>query len=314
MFLRVMCETADVVGATSPDASALIIGTQEFRMSRRALRRAGITTISDERLSAYQALPRADRPLASKPLCAAFFRHFGYAGYSELDLAPSADIRCDLNDPCDDSLAESFDLVVNASAHWAMNSIQAFTNAARLVRQGGILIVPAIMGDVTNLFYLNPSPDFVIDFHEANGFVLERAVMTTHATRRCLPYRPLPFKHTPLPAMLSWRDFVAYHVKELVRNARVWRHARRRGSVSPPPLPAASEAPRERMTTKVLGRGLSGRLRPHYRRAMRTVERGRMWRDLWLTPEWHVWCVLRKVESVPSTQFKIIRSYRHHVS
>jgi len=95
-----------------------------------------------------------------------------------------------------------------------------------MTKTGGIKIVVTTVGDHTNRFDLNPSPNFLIDFHTGNGFQLERAFLI-NPKGTILPYRRFATKGTPIFVLLPLGDLLITILKT-INTARRNRPAVRR--------------------------------------------------------------------------------------
>ena len=89
-----------------------------------------------------------------------------------------------------------------------------------MTKVGGKKVVVTTIGDHTNRFDLNPSPNFLVDFHLNNGFYLERAFIINPKGKK-LPYKRYATKSTPAFALLPIGALVLTFIKSLYTIATV---------------------------------------------------------------------------------------------
>ncbi|MFC1704341.1 hypothetical protein ACFL1E_06145 [Candidatus Omnitrophota bacterium] len=299
----------------------LTIGTMDFHVTKGCLKKHSIGTISEQDLKDHYAVIGDERNKSSKQLCAQLFRHYGYQVYEELDINRRADVLYDLNYPIDKKLENKYDCIFNVSAHYAMNAPQAFFNTARMTKVGGKMLVNTALGDMTNRFYLNPSPNFLIDFYTANGFVLEKAIMQNRRGYT-LPYEPAKFKVTWIGAIIPFHFFLSYYFRKflLALNLRLTlgRHRAIRSALSQKQGEQNKSTQNSEETIKEKLATLKRRLQTFFgEKGFRRIQRlkdsiGQCESRIlqWIDPDWNVWCVLRKVEEVEEPRFTIISTYR----
>lgn len=120
-------------------------------------------------------LPRRDIPDA-----VSFFNLLG----CELDVYDivkerGCEILCDLNFPQDEDDKETYDLVMDVgTAEHCFNIAQALINMASLVKIGGYIIHENPFSQGNHGFY-NLNPTLFSDFYAANGFELEKCLLTS---------------------------------------------------------------------------------------------------------------------------------------
>lgn len=149
----------------------------------------------------------------------------------------------------------------------------------------------------------------LVEFHAANGLVLERAIMQNR-TKYMERYESIDTKpvttSTPIPLRFSPGSFLEL----FIRGARLrWglRHTAR-GPLNPATTDAR-RADREE---------LKGRLRSMFGeawlqrilRARFALRRYRMRVGMRLAPDWGTWFVFWKKEEVSTPRFEIVRTYR----
>ncbi|MFC1593801.1 hypothetical protein ACFL38_00565 [Candidatus Omnitrophota bacterium] len=299
----------------------LTIGTMDFHVTKGCLKKYGITAISDQDLKHHYSLIGEDRNKSSKRLCAQLFKHYGYETYEELDINKRADVLCDLNIPVDKELENKYDCILNVSAHYAMNIIQAFFNTARMTKIGGKIMVNTALGDMTNRFYLNPSPNFLIDFYTANGFVLEKVIMQNRRGYT-MPYEPAKFKVNWIGAIIPFHFFLSYYFRKflLAFNLRITlgRHRVIRRALASKKdeqdrhVQSSKETIKKRRSTlkKQLQAFFGEKGFHRFQRIKDAFARCESHITQWIDPDWNVWCIFRKVEDVKEPRFTIINTYR----
>ncbi len=322
MFVRASSTLEDAIRPSTPgrDLRFLTIGTMDFWATWGCLKRHGIRTISAQEIRQHEegASSKEFFP-SSKRLCAQFFRHFGYDSYGELDINDRADVVWDLNRPIPLEMEGRYDFVLNVSGQYAMNAIQSYWNTMKMVKVGGKLMVHSHLGDMTNRFYLSPSPDFLIDFHTANGFVLEKAILQNR-TGYSIPYERTNTKVTFVSTIIPFRFFLAYYPQLFLRDLSLRRYVaqmrRKEKRESTPGLNNGKselhEIERRQQLKTRLTRWLGDSGFARLRRMAQTVQR---WKQQWsmiISPDWVVWCVFQKVEEVSQPRFEIITTYRDH--
>ena len=203
-------------GGNEGGGAAIGIGAHDFLISGKVLRKCKVTTISDSAVQRH-GVHRKGKEFeeSSKAMSKLFFRHYGYSTYVDLDIYDRADIVFDLSQPLPQDLQGKFDLVNDYTSNYVVNINQAYANTSRLVKLGGIKIVMAGLGDQTNRYDLNPSPNYLIDFHVNNGFRLEEAFLMDRKGR-IVPYRRYQRKITPLPTLLPFRLSLMFTAKNIL--------------------------------------------------------------------------------------------------
>ncbi len=259
--------------------NCLSTGAHDWVVSPWFAERYDLGGISASDISDHRSLPphSSERHASDKALIGRYFRALGYDEYVEIDIDPRGDILHDLDKPVPRELEQSFDLVINFSAHYAMNAPTAWLNVMRLLKVGGKVVTMAILGDMTGRFYLNPSPEFIDDFHRGNGCEIERSVVVD-ARGRTAPYEPWATKIAFEGSLIPGRQLPGYYLSTALRD-----YLRRRG------LNHTKDGwIWKRFTRRFLGRAM--RLLP--------------------PPNRQVWFVFRKVEHVEEPRFRIIHTYR----
>ena len=300
--------------ATEKDLRFLTIGTMDFWATWGCLKKCGIRTIPREDLLTHERCAPEEFNASSKKMCGLFFKHFGYNHYEEMDINDRADLLWNLNDPIGPELDERYDFVLNVSGQYAMNAIQSYWNTMRMVKPGGKLMVQAHLGDMTNRFYLNPSPDFLMEFHGANGFVLEKSILQNRLGFS-MPYEPVKTKVTFLSTLIPLRYFVVYYLQQIIRDiplrmeiARKRRLQKKEGTLGPVAATCRQERQedlKKRLTSRFGTAGFQ-RLKRWYCASHRFWSRVNMP----VSPDWVVWCVFRKMERVEKPRFQVLDTYR----
>lgn len=316
-LIRDVLKPAD--GASRP-RKALGIGAHMFDCSPRVLRRTGVETISrdeHDRLDAWLGKSRNQR--LGRELTAQLFRHYGYDSYEDLDIDPSANHVCDLNEPLPSSLVGQYDLVFDPTSNYVMNVQRAFENTSSLLKVGGVKIALTMLGDSSNRFDLNPSAGYIIDLHEARGFKVERALMMSYRLN-VLPFRRYLTKSAPMMPTLPWRMAWVYILKSVIRDLlynrpelaavptlefpvdaspsessqQAWRDTAAAARSRVAGSSAASASSARDAIRRLAGPGVVRRVRIALTRVRR------QW-STWVQPDWVVFIVLRKVREVGPT-------------
>ncbi len=192
---------------------AIGIGTHDFWISKKVLKKYNITTISNSDIEKHQLTSLGDEfAKSSKNLAKLFFKYYGYSTYVDLDIYDRADIIFDLCKPLPDDIYQKFDLVFDPTSNYVVNIHQSYANTSRLLKIGGVKIVISVLGDSTNRFDLNPSPNYLIDFHTNNGFLLEK-VFLMDRNGRIIPYKRYQTKVTPVDTLLPFSLYLLYVIK-----------------------------------------------------------------------------------------------------
>jgi len=299
------------------DLKFLTIGTMDFHVTKNCLKKYGINTIKDDDLKNHYSAIGEERNRSSKRLCAKLFQHYGYKIYEELDINKRADVLFNLNYPIPSELENKYDFMLNVSAHYAMNAIQAFFNTASMVKIGGKIMVVSVLGDMTNRFYLNPSPNFLIDFYRANGFVLEKAIMQ-NKRGHAIPYVPTKYKVTWIGAIIPFRFFLFYHFRKFIVTALlritlgkqnivnlVLSKKKRKKSdasqINQEVIQQRKSSIKNRLQVLLGERGFN-----QFRKFVGFFQRIESCVTQSIDPDWNVWCVFKKVENIKEPRFEII--------
>ncbi len=301
-------------GVPGQNLRFLTTGTLDFWATWGCLKRHGIDTITKQDLSAHERCAPEEFNASSKKMCSRLFKHFGYDRYEEMDINDRADIVWNLNDPIAPNLQEHYDFVFNASGQYAMNAIQSYWNTMQMVKLGGKLMVHANLGDMTNRFYLNPSPNFLIEFHKANGFILEKAILQNRLGFS-MPYEPVKTKVTFLSTLIPLRYFLIYYLQQIVRDVPLRMEVARERRLQKKENSSKREnAVREEQRREDLKLRLKSSLGENgFHKLKQWVCRYGRFRNslnMPISPDWVVWCVFRKVERVEKPRFQVLDTYR----
>ncbi len=294
----------------------LTVGTMDFWATWRCLRRHKIITITKQDLLAHEQVAPEEFNTSSKKMCARLFKHFGYNRYEEMDINARADVVWNLNDPITPNLMENYDFVLNVSGQYAMNAIQSYWNTLQMVKMGGKLMVQTHLGDMTNRFYLNPSPDFLIEFYTANGFILEKAILQNRLGFS-MPYESVKTKVTFLSTLIPLRYFLVYYLQQILRDIplrmEITRKRRLQKKEDASEINSSvGEHPRREDLKIQLKNRLGEQGFQKLKKWVCTYERFRSRLNMPISPDWVVWCVFRKVERVENPRFQLLKTYRDH--
>ncbi len=205
--------------------SCLGIGTFDFWIDYESLKRNRIQTITPHDLERHSKLrvESEEWNQSCRALSIQFLRHFGYNSYKELDINNRADIVWDLNLPLPECFKEQFDLVLDISVPYVSNIIQGYLNVMATVKLRGEYTTVLTLGDQTNRYQLAPSPNFLIDFLNYNGFqVLYQAIFSdAHGYIMDYQRQRRQSKITPLGKLLPWSSVLSYYIKQLITDAIV---------------------------------------------------------------------------------------------
>lgn len=302
---------------------AIGIGAHDFWIRRKVLKKCNVTTISsldlEKHLSTFSNKEFAE---SSKKLSKLFFANYGYSTYVDLDIYDRADIVFDLSKPIPEDLYQKFDLVFDPTSNYVVNINQSYANTSRLLKIGGIKIVLSILGDQTNRFDLNPSPNYLIDFHTNNGFRLEKAFLMDR-TGRIIPYKRYQTKATPVAAQLPFPLFLLYmtktflfslHMRKIVSSAPYIDYQQTRNNKGIKVFIGLSQTARAVDTVKsriksFIKRALSENWLNYIRRAKRVLSLNLYANHI--SPDWTGVVVLRKMEESSYDSFHITAHYRH---
>ncbi len=219
VWLHVLNNVADLIKRPSGQAgdeafSAVATGAHDVLFTPKYLRKYGIHTVSNEDMAAHMCAESADFYRSSNTLAARVLKSYGYDSYVDIDIYDRADIVCDLSTPMSEEHHQKYDLVLDIISTYVTNIIQSYSNTSSMTKIGGTKIVVTTVGDQTNRFELNPSPNFLIDFHLGNGFEFKRGFMI-NPKGTILPYRRYATKGTPAFALLPIFDWFLTSLKTL---------------------------------------------------------------------------------------------------
>lgn len=298
--------------------TAIGIGAHDFLISRKILRKCGVS-ISDADVERHKStLLRPEFAQSSKRMSGLFFKHYGYSSYVDLDIYDRADIVFDLCKPIPETLHQKFDLVFDPTSNYVVNINQSYANTSRMLKVGGMKIVMGVLGDQTNRFDLNPSPNYLIDFHVNNGFRVERAFLLDRRGR-IFPYKRYQTKVTPLdallplPLVLTWmiKTFL-YSVLYMRRSVRSASHTNYgdAGFVAPSLSVPANHQVRSRIKTFVKGALSKDRL-DYIRSGLNRISWMNQAFASLISPTWIVAIVLEKAEESVHGEFHVTAHYRN---
>ena len=316
--------------------AAIGIGAHGFVGTRKALKKAGIGTISANEIDALDS--HVGTPVyaeLNRDVLRKLFHHYGYSSYEQLDIDPTADIVFNLNAPLPDELEEKYDLVFDPTSNYVTDVIGSLEKTSKMLKIGGYKIVVSSLGDHTNRYELNPSANFLIDFHEARGFSVETAFIM-NAKQRTLPYRRYKTKITRLPTLLPVHSMLLYFAKSLIHVGLRERLSVLGGEYTDytapyqqhsdtphnPTTEATSEAAATPPLSTPVGSGRSG-LHTMMKRVVKglwgeqALRRGRAYKtrlDRWISlqynADWTAVIILKKNASVESSKFHVTGHYR----
>jgi len=219
IWLHVLNHVSDIIQRPSSDPgnikySAAATGAHDVLFTQKYLRKFAIRDIPNEKMSAHACGDTAEFHLSSYSLAAQVLKSYGYDSYNDIDIYDRAKIVCDLSKPISSEYHHKFDLMMDITSTYVTDIIQSYTNTSKMTKIGGIKIVVTTIGDHTNRFELNPSPNFLIDFHLRNGFSLARAFLI-NPKGTILPYRRYSTKSTPAFVLLPFTDWLLTLVKTI---------------------------------------------------------------------------------------------------
>jgi hypothetical protein len=309
---------------TANSGTVIGIGAHDFRISKKFLN--NISTISNTDIKDHErCLSQEEFNRSSKRLTKLFFRHYGYSTYLDLDIYDRADIVFDLCKPIPENLYQKFDLVIDPTSNYVVNINQSYLNTSRLLKIGGIKVVMSSLGDHTNRYELNPSPNYLIDFHLNHGFRLEKAFLIDYSGR-ILPYKRYQTKVTPVATLLPFRLFLLHtmklfffhlYVRNFVRKAPFIDYEKQQNVKEITGMVACSQIPPAYNTRKsqikcFVKRKLSKKQLDYIRIVLRKIARIKeVFVTKWFVSSWVAIIVLRKVEEVLHVDSYITGHYRH---
>jgi hypothetical protein len=219
VWLHVLNNARDIITrprepSSGEKFSAIATGAHDVLFTRKYLRKYGIHTISDEEFGEHMCADTAAYHRSSNRLAAQVLKQYGYDSYADIDIYDRADIVLDLSEPVPEKYQKKYDLVLDIISTYVTNIIQSYSNTSKMTKVGGIKIVVTTVGDHTNRFELNPSPNFLLDFHLSNGFTLARGFLI-NPKGTILPYRRYATKGTPAFVLLPFFDWIATLIRTL---------------------------------------------------------------------------------------------------
>ena len=232
VWLHVLNNVADLIRKPAGEAgnenySVAATGAHDVLFTRKYLRKYGIQTISDEEMATHMCADTAEYHRSSSRLAAQVLKAYGYDSYADIDIYDRAKIVCDLSVPISDEHHQKYDLVMDITSTYVTNIIQSYSNTSRMTKVGGTKIVVTTIGDHTNRFELNPSPNFLVDFHLGNGFSFARGFMI-NPKGTILPYQRFATLGTPAFVLLPFVDWFLTLLKTL-NAVRIMRSTIRKG-------------------------------------------------------------------------------------
>ena len=313
----------------SGNYSAVATGAHDVLFTRKYLKKYGIRTISDDEISAHRCSGGDQFHRSSNKLASQVLKSYGFANYYDIDIYDRADIVCDLSRPVSVEYHQQYDLVLDITSTYVTNIIQSYSNTSRMTKTGGIKIVVTTIGDHTNRFDLNPSPNFLVDFHSGNGFQLERAFLI-NPKGTILPYRRFATKSTPIFILLPLGDLLITMFKA-IRTVCRNRPAIRRGDsflyparLGDKALSPASDMPStgSEPVEDIAPPGVRKRVKEFLRNRLgetiflKIIHANRKWRYLRnsfvhdnMSSEWYAYFVFRKVDDVENINIHITSHY-----
>lgn len=335
VWLHVLDRAGDLIRKPKEDGetqsyAAVATGAHDALFTNRYIRKYGIRTISKGDMAAHMSNGGVDYHRSSKELAARVLKHYGYDSYSDIDIYDRADIVVDLSQPVASEFHQKYDLVMDITSTYVTNIIQSYSNTSKMTKIGGSKIVITTLGDHTNRFDLNPSPNFLIDFHSNNGFVMERAFLI-NPKGTTIPYRRYATKSTPIFVLLPlWSLFVT--LLRTLNTVRRIRPAIRKGdSIIYPARPgdkaiqATESTPQteDNSAENTATFGLRKRVKYFLRSRLgeksfsNIINMNRKFRYLRnaffhdnLGHEWYIYCVFRKTEEVETPNIHITAHYQ----
>lgn len=193
---------------------AAATGAHDVLFTPKYLKKYGIKTISSDDMLNHMTNDRVAYAKSSNELARKVLMSYGYSDYHDIDIYDRANIVCNLSKPIPQKYHKKYDLVLDITSTYVTNIIQSYNNTSQMTKVGGKKVVVTTIGDHTNRFDLNPSPNFLVDFHVSNGFILERAFIINPKGKK-LPYKRYASKSTPAFALLPISAVVVTFIKSL---------------------------------------------------------------------------------------------------
>lgn len=313
----------DIIGndAGKNERHALGIGAHDFWISKNVIRKYRINNISSSELVHHFSSSGKEFYASSKELSRRIFKHYSYNNYEDLDLYDRADIVFNLCDELPKSLHDKYDLVVDLSSNYVTNITKSYANTSKMVKINGFKLVITMLGDMTNRFDLNPSPNFLIDFHTNNGFVLEKVFMMNRRGK-ILPYKRYKVKMTFLTAMLPFHFFLSYLIKTFLREILFYRRLIRKSEyvdyeTRHQPISSKLETDMAKKSTRPsikqilierLPQDIIERLK---RFRNRLLSKREQIISRWLLPDWVVYILLRKISDENDIKWHVTGHYKN---
>jgi hypothetical protein len=324
VFYNIMHSIRPLVQADPAQGKSVLgVGAQDFFISEHLFRKNPIDGIDIAEIrQLYSEHDAAIFSEKSKKLARKLFFSFGYSEYKDLDIYSRADLVLDLNFEIPENLKENFDLVLDVTSNYVSDVRKAYQNTSEMCKIGGLKLVVAMIGDQTNRFDTNPSPNYLLDLHVRTGFVLEWSGMVDNSGK-VLPYPRMALKATKLPQIMPMSDYLRTWIRQLAWAILVDRPMAAKaprvslvpasantGSPASPPAPASPAGGKAR-----LAGWLKSRLSPD------RLETVRRWRTLrarrrnhWIVrrfgDQWTVAFLLRKVAPTTAGTIEITPHYR----
>ncbi len=225
VWLHVLNGISDLIQVPNSDTDgtthlALATGAHDVLFTSKCLKKYGIKTISSEEMLAHMTNDRVAYAKSSNELARKVLKSYGYSDYHDIDIYDRANIVCNLSNPINSEYHEKYDLVLDITSTYVTNIIQSYHNTSKMTKVGGKKVVVTTIGDHTNRFDLNPSPNFLVDFHISNGFSLDRAFIINPKGKK-LPYKRYASKGTPAFALLPIGTLMVTFIKSLYTIATV---------------------------------------------------------------------------------------------
>ncbi len=131
---------------------------------------------------------------------------FGLLGFTKVDSLDvtdyeGANIIADLNLPISNVPRESYDLVYDGgTSEHVFNQIEVLANAHKLLKVGGIVVHNTPANNLLDHGYVQPSPNFYLEYYSANGYELLQSFLIESTwdffrQRRIFKYEKLAYNY-----------------------------------------------------------------------------------------------------------------------